>query len=114
MSFRHEQREAWTLGKDDLKKVVSISGAGWTIVGVLARVDVDRSVVEAARNRFSRSGSAYLAVAVWVGPFVGTIPARAVVLVESVVEDELEDQPKLPAPKKALPGPDVVHEGVVL
>lgn len=108
MSFRHEQREAWTLGKDDLKKVVSISGEGWTIVGVLVRADVDGSIISAARNRFSRKGSEYLAVTVWVGPFVGTIPARAVVIVEHEAGDELQ------GPGKALPGPDVAIEGVIV
>lgn len=108
MSFRHEQREAWTLGKDDMNKVVSISGEGWTMVGVLKRADVDGSVISAARDRFSRKDSAYLAVTVWVGPFMGTIPARAVVVVEHEVAGDL------PAPRRPLPGPDVAIEGVIV
>lgn len=108
MSFRHEQREAWTLGKDDLKKVVSIQGDGWTIVGPLARVDVDRSIINAARDRFAAKGSAYLAVTVWVGPFMGTIPARAVVIVEHKVENEL------PVQRKAVQGPDEPISGVIV
>jgi hypothetical protein len=104
VTYRHEDREAWTLGKADVGKVVKITGAGWTIVGVLNRVDVDPSVIQAARGRFGKANSAYLAVAVWVGVFMGTIPARAVVTVEHEAEDEL------PVQKKALPGPEKTAE----
>lgn len=82
MSFRHEYREAWTLGKKDLGKVVQITGAGWSVVGKLQLVDVDPSIIAAARNRFQAKGTEYLAVRVQVGIWTGLVPARAALTVE--------------------------------
>lgn len=110
MSFRHELREAWTLGRDDLDKVIKVSGEGWTLVGVLKKVDVAGSVLAEARNRFARKNSNYLAVTVWVGPFCGPIPARALVLLEHEVKDE---QTLAPAAHRALEA-DEVLEGEIL
>lgn len=110
MSFRHELREAWTLGKSDLGKVVKVSGEGWTLVGVLAKVSVDNSVLVHAQKRFKAPGSNYLAVTLWVGPFCGPIPARALV----TLEHEVKDEPTLaPAAHRALEA-DEVLEGEVL
>lgn len=93
MSFLHEQREAWTLGRDDLGKTIKVSGSSWTFVGVLKKVDVNESVMYAARDRFPGNTN-HLAVAVWVGPFTGAIPARALVVVEhEIKEDELKSEP---------------------
>lgn len=108
MSYRHEDTEAWSLGKEHINKVVKISGDGWTMVGKLVRVDVDRSIIVAARDRFAAKNSAYLAVTVWVGPFMGTIPARAVVTVEYEAVEEL------PVQRKAVQGPEEPIEGVIV
>lgn len=92
MSFRHDHREAWTLGKDDLGKTIQIAGAGWNMVGKLREVQVDGSVIAAARNRFQAKGTEYLSVMLRVGPWMATVPARSALVVETVVS-EVEETP---------------------